>query len=99
MIAVIVALFMTLLWYFFDNRTKNKQPESQPVYHYHRVVRKDDIDAYKRESDEKQLDEVVRQKPLGRLYYSTPGRTYTCFIWKGRVLHIGKTWPYPPDNP
>ena len=99
MIAVIIALFMTLLWYFFDNRTKNKQPFSRPVRQFQAVIRRDAIDAYKRKIAERQLAKVSPQEPLGRLYYSTPGKTYTCFIWKGRVLTSGKTWPYPPNKP
>lgn len=89
MIAIIVAFLMSLLWYFLDTR-KNKRPRQNLSIQHHLARWK---------NSKKRYDEVMHQKPLGRLYYSTPGKTYSCFIRKGRVLNTGKTWPYPPNKP
>lgn len=99
MIAFLIALASTLLWYLFDKPVKKEQPENQPADQFWGTIRKNDLDVYKREAREKQPGEELPQKPLDRVYYSTPGKSYMRFIWKGRILNSGKTWPYPPNTP
>lgn len=98
MIASLIALVMTLLWYLVDRQREKKQPNNQPIGHYQGVIRKNSLDAYKLKISEKQPDADGPFKTLGRVYYSTPGQTYIRFIWKGRILNSGKTWPYPPNT-
>ncbi|GAB3790086.1 hypothetical protein GCM10028818_59680 [Spirosoma horti] len=99
MIAFLIALAVTLLWYFFDKPVRKVQPENQSTEQYWDTIRKDDLDVYKREASEKQPDERLSHMPLGIVYYSTPGKSYKRFIQDGRILNIDKTWPYPPNTP
>jgi len=86
MIAFLIALGATLLWYFFDRPEEKNQSVNKSIHYYQGVIRKDSIDVYKQEFYKKQAEEQLRQKPLDRVYYSTPGRSYMRFIWKGRLL-------------
>ena len=99
MIAFLIALSTTLLWYFVNKPREKNRSVSKPIHYYQGVIRKDSVDVYKQEFYKKQEEERLLQKPLDRVYYSTPGRSYMRFIWKGRILASDKTWPYPPNTP
>ncbi|GAB3802884.1 hypothetical protein GCM10028819_31870 [Spirosoma humi] len=99
MIAFLIALGTTLLWCFFDRPWKTKRSINKPVNYYQGVVQKNSVDTYKREFVKRQAEEGLRQRPLDRVYFSTPGRSYMRYIWKGRILTSDKTWPYPPNTP
>ena len=99
MMAFLIALGITLLWYFFNRQEEKNRSVDKPIDYFKGVIRKDSIDVYKQEFFKIQAEEPLLQKPLDRVYYSTPGRSYMRFIWKGRILASDKTWPYPPNTP
>ncbi|GAB3717676.1 hypothetical protein [Spirosoma lituiforme] len=99
MTAIIVAFLMSLLWYFVDSRKNSKQTVSQPVPNDQDIIRQDDLTVYNEKSSKNQPIKSLQQESAGRLYYSTPGKTYSCFVRSGRVLNTGKAWPYPPNRP
>ncbi|AKD55625.1 hypothetical protein SD10_12680 [Spirosoma radiotolerans] len=86
MIAFLIALATTLLWYFFDRPGKKQRSSNESVSSYHGVIQKHSLDAFKQKIYPIQPNEKLPQTPLGKLYYSIPGRTYMRFIWKGRIL-------------
>lgn len=99
MIAFLIALGTTLLWYFFDRPEAKNQSEKKPTDYYQGVIRNDSIDVYKQEFCKKQTDEGMLQVPFYRVYFSTPGRSYMRFMREGRILNSNKLWPYPPNTP
>lgn len=86
MIAFSIALVMTLLWYFVDRLREKQRPQNQPIARYQGLIRKNSLEAYTLKISKKQPDADVPFKALDRVYYSTPGRSYMRFIWKGRIL-------------